>query len=169
MTQAEETVAAVLRAANGTLIGRVRLQKVFYLLDQLGLRSGFNYEYHHYGPYSADLSTAVADARAFHKIDEEIATRVSDGVAYSIYKLKPDAEISGASYGKLGEGRARVLVRRLKDEDATVLELAATIHWLKHKEKISKWDDELRRRKGAKVQSGRAAKARKLLTDLQLL
>jgi uncharacterized protein YwgA len=169
MTKPEETVAAVLNAANGTLIGRVRLQKIFYLLDQLGLRSGFDYEYYHYGPYSADLSTAVADARAFHKIDEETGSRVSDGVIYSIYKLRPDTEISSGAYGKLGEKRAKQLVGLLKDEDATVLELAATIHWLKHKEKITKWDEELRRRKGAKVQSGRANKAKKLLVDIHLL
>lgn len=169
MTTPEETVAAVLHAASGTLIGRVRLQKIFYLLDQLGLRSGFDYDYHHYGPFSAGLSTAVADARAFRMIDEEIGARVSDGVVYSIYKLKPGMEVTSAAYGKLGERRAKELVGALKDEDATVLELAATIHWLKYKEKISKWDEELRLRKGAKIQSGRAAKARKLLVNLQLL
>jgi len=169
MTKPEETVAAILHAANGTLIGRVRLQKIFYLLDQLGLKSGFDYEYHHYGPYSADLSVAVADARAFGKIDEEISARVSDGVAYSIYKLKPDTKVESGAYGKIGERRAKELIASLKGEDATVLELAATIHWLKHKERIGKWDEELRRRKGAKVQSGRAAKAKKLLVDLQLL
>lgn len=169
MTKPEEMVAAVLSAADGTLIGRVRLQKIFYLLDQMGLKSGFDYEYYHYGPYSSDLSTAVADARAFRKIDEEIGSRASDGVTYSIYKLRPEAEVRSQAFGRIGEQRAKQLVALLKNEDATVLELAATIHWLKHKEKIAKWDEELRRRKGAKVQNGRAAKAKKLLSDMQLL
>jgi len=57
----EQIVAAVVAAARGPLIGRVRLQKTVYLLDRVGLNSGFDYEYHHYGPYSRDLDNATAD------------------------------------------------------------------------------------------------------------
>lgn len=169
MKEPEKVVAAILRAAEGKLIGRVRMQKVFYLLDQLGLDSGFGYEYYHYGPYSADLSSAVADARAFHLIDEETAARAGDGVTYSIYKLQQDVEVNEGAFGKLGSKKAKELVTSLKDEDATVLELAATIHWLKHNENVVKWEEELKRRKGAKTQNGRTAKAKRLLVELGLL
>ena len=65
MTDRESIVVAVLAAANGRLAGRVRLQKVVYLLDRLGLESGFAYDYYHYGPFSRELDNAVADAEAF--------------------------------------------------------------------------------------------------------
>lgn len=51
-------VAAV---PGGELVGKVRLQKTVYLLDQLGLNSGFSYEYHHYGRYSEELAEQVVD------------------------------------------------------------------------------------------------------------
>jgi hypothetical protein len=41
MTEREDIVSAVIAAAGGELIGRVRLQKTVYLLDRLGLDSGF--------------------------------------------------------------------------------------------------------------------------------
>jgi uncharacterized protein YwgA len=60
MIEPEDKVAAVVDAAGGTLVSRVRLQKTVYLLDQLGFSSEFEYEYHHYGPYSRDLDNATA-------------------------------------------------------------------------------------------------------------
>ena len=43
MKEREDIVAAVVEAAGGTLIGRVRLQKAVYLLDRLGLESGLSF------------------------------------------------------------------------------------------------------------------------------
>jgi len=70
MIEPEDKVAAVVDAAGGTLVSRVRLQKTVYLLDQLGLGSGFEFEYHHYGPYSRDLDIATGDARALGVVRE---------------------------------------------------------------------------------------------------
>ena len=50
MQEREKAVADIVAATGGRLVSRVRLQKLAYLLDQLGARSGFNYIYHHYGP-----------------------------------------------------------------------------------------------------------------------
>lgn len=47
----EDIVAAVVVAAGGELTGRVRLQKTVYLLEQLGLSSGFPFEYNYYRLY----------------------------------------------------------------------------------------------------------------------
>ena len=55
MKEREDVVAAIVEAAGGQLTGRVRLQKAVYLLDHVGLNSGFEYDYHNYGPYSRDL------------------------------------------------------------------------------------------------------------------
>jgi hypothetical protein len=51
---------------------------------------------------------------------------------------------------------------------ATVLELAATIHWLAVTEGLPDWREELVRRKGAKTQNGRDRLALELLNALGL-
>ena len=50
----------------------------------------------------------------------------------------------------------------------TVLELAATAHWLLVHEKRKDWELELRRRKGVKLESGREKQALDLLKSLKL-
>src|SRR5690242_9308040 len=79
----------LLYASGGQVVGKIRLQKTVYLLDQLGLNSGFAFEYHHYGPYSAELADATDDCIAFDRISETIERRVSDGVRYSIFRAEP--------------------------------------------------------------------------------
>lgn len=163
----EDIVAAVLAAAGGQLTGRVRLQKTVYLLDQLGLKSGLPFEYHHYGPYSRDLDNATRDAKAFGVIEEEIAYRQSDHAAYSIFKLKDQDR--PAAYGKLGKKRAAELVKLFAETNVTVLELAATVDWLWRSEGYkTDWKAEITKRKGVKVQAGRLDKAVDLLKQLNL-
>ncbi len=106
----EHIVTALVAAAGGALTGRVRLQKTLYLLDRLGLHSGFGYEYHHYGPYSRDLDNATADAKAFGLITEQYDHRQSDGAMYSIFKLSQSPPIDEQAYGDLGRERASDLV-----------------------------------------------------------
>jgi uncharacterized protein YwgA len=166
MSEREDVVTAVLTAAGGELTGRVRLQKTVYLLDCLGLESGFAYEYHHYGPFSRDLENATADAKAFDLIEEKFDHRQSDGAVYSIFALKTKHD--SPAFGKLNPKRASELVRRFALTNVTVLELAATINWLGRVEKYPDWKSEVKKRKGIKVQNGRLEKAVELLTDLNL-
>jgi uncharacterized protein YwgA len=78
-------VAEVVRASGGSVYGRVRMQKMFYLLDRMGLGSGLQYEYHHYGPYSAELTEEIKDAVAFgflepvRKLPNQLFERVKYG------------------------------------------------------------------------------------------
>lgn len=167
MREREDVVAAILAAADGRLTGRVRLQKLVYLLDRLGLKSGFDYEYHNYGPYSRDLENATADAKAFGIIDETFGHRQSDGATYSIFTLKSPPS-SPPSFGRLSAAEAGRLVGRLMQVNVTVLELAATVDWLWRVEESPDWKGEVTKRKGVKVQAGRLAKAVELLTELNL-
>ena len=80
------------------MYGRVRLQKMFYLLDRIGLGSELDYEYHYYGPYSAELTEQIKDAVAFGFIEETPARRASDGVPYSVFG-RPTVEL-GESLGR---------------------------------------------------------------------
>lgn len=164
----EDIVAAIVSAAGGKLVGRVRLQKTAYLLDQLGLNSGFGYEYHHYGPYSRDLDNAVLDAEAFGLVEESFERRQSDGARYSIFSLRPGAKAKDETFSKLGRDRAAALIQKFANTNVTILELAATIDWLWRKERCSDWRAELTKRKGAKAQDGRLERAVDLLKEIEL-
>jgi len=164
--EGDRLIAEVIATAGGRIVGRVRLQKIFYLLDRLGLGSGFDYEYHHYGPYSGELAEAVEDATAFGLIDERIERRAYDGVPYSIFE-RP-RETPRARLGQMDQGKAARALELMQAEPATVLELAATIDWLKHQEQIGDWRPELIRRKGAKTEGGRVERAERLLRALNL-
>jgi len=166
MREQEHVVVAVIDAAGGKLTGRVRLQKTVYLLDQLGMNSGFSFDYHHYGPYSRELDNATADAKAFKLIVETFHQRQIDGASFSMFQLNGTAK--SGQFGKLGAKKAKELVAQLADASVTVLELAATIDWLWRYEKIADWQTEIRKRKGVKVQNGRLEKAVELLTALSL-
>lgn len=166
MKEREDVVAAVLAAAGGALIGRVRLQKAVYLMDRLGLESGFSFDYHHYGPFSRDLDNATADAKAFGLVEEDFERRQSDGATYSVFRLK--GEPKPEAYGRLEATKAGELAHLFAATNVTVLELAATVDWLWHVEKFTDWKSEITKRKGVKVQGGRLQKAVELLAQLKL-
>jgi uncharacterized protein YwgA len=166
MIEREEHVAAIVDSAGGKLVSRVRLQKIAYLLDQLGMESGFGYQYYHYGPYSRDLDNAILDAEAFDYIVEKFERRQSDGARYSVFESRkiPAANV----FGRLGATKAKQVIRKLADTNVTVLELAATAHWLAAVEKVPDWKKEIVRRKGPKTENNRLDKALDLLGDLGL-
>ncbi len=66
-----EKAAAVIQDAGGRVIGRTKLQKITYLLCAAGLEDGFDFEYRHYGPYSENLSDAIAEARLGGLVSED--------------------------------------------------------------------------------------------------
>jgi uncharacterized protein len=162
----EEIVTAVVAAAGGTLASRVRLQKSVYLLDRLGLDSGFDYDYYHYGPYSRDLENAAADAQAFEMLVEEFGRRKSDGAMYSVFKT--NSQPKKEAFGSLDVKTAENIMQSLAATNVTVLELAATVDWLCHFEKRRDWQSEVRKRKGVKASQDRLEKAIGLLKDLGL-
>lgn len=164
MHEPEHYVADILEAAGGRLVSRIRLQKIAYLLDQLGADSGFSYSYHHYGPYSRDLDNAILDAKAFDLVKEDYEHRKSDGARYSVFVRQNSAK----AYQRVNDSRLRDVTRRLASHDVTVLELAATAHWLEKVERVSDWKAEIRRRKGSKTENGRLEKATKLLAEVGL-
>ena len=166
----EHIVAAVVAAGGGELIGRVRLQKTFYLLDQLGLQSGFNFYYHHFGPYSAELESALLDAQAFDLLEEETCFRQRDGARYSVFRLKQGAEQPDIEedFGQLSREEVERMVRKFAQTNITILELAATIDWLWRFEHLTDWREEISRRKNMKVQGGRLQRAIQLLEELGL-
>ena len=163
-----EILTGVLALADGEVVGRVRLQKMFYLLDELGLSSGLSYTYHHFGPYSDELSDELMYAMFNDDVEELTRTRFSDGARYSVFSLSAEVAPPTDKVGSLAVDVAGPLVQKLKKENATVLELASTIHWLKHHEGYAEWEDELRARKGNKVTADRKERACRLLEEIGL-
>lgn len=166
MAKLHELVADLVQVAGGELTGRVRLQKIIYLLDHKGLHSGASYIYYHYGPYSEDLWDAVSDAKFFEGLREDSA---SDGSSppYSVFKLVQQRRLND-KVGDLPVDTARELLTKLKSINSTVLELASTIHWLAFVERVPNWKSEIEVRKAGKTGQGRLEKAEKLLKELNL-
>ena len=160
-------VPSLVMAAGGEIVGKIRLQKVVYLLDQMGLDSGFSYEYYHYGPYSEDLAERVEDDVVFGHMHANQRRRLSDGVPYVAYSAESsgDGDILGA---QMPVERISAALAEMQRHSSTVLELAATIHWLAVMEAIADWRTELVRRKGAKTSNDRAQRAFELLRTLGL-
>ena len=165
MPDLDELLVGAVALAGGELVGRIRLQKVVYLLDQLGMNSGASFEYHHYGPYSEAVSDAVTDAKFWGHLEEVVSFRVTDGAPYSSFRTDNPAP------ARLGELRAEDATRYLgmfKGHTSTVLEVAATVHWLVFKEGRADWRAQIEVRKEGKTGNGRLDKALGLLQELGL-
>ncbi len=78
--------------AGGEVYGKIRLQKMIFLLDNLGLESNYSFSYHHYGPYSSELADKIISEVNSSKIIEEQKRRMSDGVSYSVFKVRKKRE-----------------------------------------------------------------------------
>ena len=161
-------IASLVAALGGEIVGKIRLQKVVYLLDRLGLDSGFSYAYHHYGPYSSELSDAADVETYFGELKEEQRNRVSDGVPYVIFKSEKNIGNIGEGVGNLSVDDIGKYSSIMKAYTATELELAATAYWLAHEEEVSDWRSELKTRKGIKTERGRTDRAIELLDKLGL-
>lgn len=166
MPELNQLLVDAVALAGGELVGRIRLQKVVYLLDQLGMNSGAPFEYHHYGPYSESVSDAVTDAKFWGHMKEAVSFRVADGAPYSSFKTENPEPLQ---LGDLSAEDAKRYLAKFAGHTSTVLELAATVHWLLVKEGRVDWRGEMEVRKAGKTGNGRLEKAVDLLENLNLL
>jgi uncharacterized protein YwgA len=168
MPELDQLVVGAVALAGGELVGRIRLQKVIYLLDQLGMNSGAQFTYHHYGPYSEAVSDAVTDAKFWGRIKEAVNFRLADGAPYSSFKTDNTENPEPDQLGDLSAEDAMRYLAKFVGHTSTVLELAATVHWLAFKEERADWRNEIEVRKAGKTSNGRLDKALALLQDLNL-
>jgi uncharacterized protein len=147
--------ASIVRDAGGELVGRTRLQKIAFLMQLAGFGDDFSFEYHHFGPYSEDLSQAMEIAVALGPVSEE--ERLADwGGRYSIFRLRE-------RQGDPDPQRADFIRHALR-LNPVELELAATAAYLFVFEGIggkaggNPWR-ETRRRKPSKAADGRLERA----------
>jgi hypothetical protein len=150
--------AAVVRDAGGRIVGRTRLQKTAYLLEEAGLGEGFSFGYKHYGPYSEELAEATRLAALFGLVNET-EQPASWGGRYSIYETDaaPDPGIAAAR---------RALAQEAARAGAVELELAATALFLAREGVANAWA-ETARRKPDKAADGRLDAAQAIYARLR--
>jgi uncharacterized protein YwgA len=167
MSNVPDLIVDIVALSGGRLVGRTRMQKTAYLLDAKGMKSGAAYYYYNFGPFSDEVADGISDSKFVGSLVEKIGHRQTDGSPFSIFESgRPANQIT--ALGNLKRSDAINILNRLSAASSTVLELAATIHWLTFVEKVADWRTELKRRKGAKVDNGRMGKAADLLTQLGL-
>lgn len=154
-------VAELISLNGGRLVGRTRLQKSVYLLQARGIDLGFDFDYHHYGPYSEELANAARDAEALGLVGVE--WKNAYGNEYAIFQ----SNVAVSDFPKFD--KASEVLRVLSKYDATVLELAATADFLeKNGYGHDAWD-ETRRRKASKITPQRLEQSKSLLEDLKAI
>ena len=162
----KDVVVNLIRMNGSHLVSRSRLQKGAYLLNRCGAKFELTFTYHHYGPYSSELTYGWEDAQAEGRIEIEEETG-QHGVRYSVFRLKHSGE-DPENLGDLSADTATKLVRKMGRFSDTVLELAATIVYLRENGYGERTFEELRMRKPLKAAGGRIERARDLLCDLGL-
>lgn len=148
----------IVEAAGGEIVGRTRLQKIAYVLSRAGFVKGLTFSYHHFGPYSEDLTRAIDDAVLLKQVSRVDHT-AGWGGNYSIFRTTDDT-----ADAKLNK-KAKDLASFLADKNAVILELAATAIFLADEGVSDAWS-ELRRRKPSKSSDENMKKATELVRDI---
>lgn len=163
MMDAVDWLSALVRESGGEIIGKTRLQKIVYLLEAKNLGWGFSFDYHNYGPFSAELAFALDDAEALNFI----STRERPGfheIPYTIYEATEFAPKFEKAHPRSAKRSAAL--RIMNDQPALVLELAATAVYLQKNGYAEDFWNEVRRRKPLKASADRLQSAKKLLREL---
>lgn len=160
MTETPESVAKIVGLNGGKLVGKTRLQKSSYFLEELGVGFGFPFEYYFYGPYSEELSEFLDYASALNLIDVKW-DRTSAGDKYAIFETKSKFEDED-----IDDFRKSIL-SVLAGYDSVVLELAATADFLEKNGYGTEAWKETCSRKAEKASQNRIVKAKDLLGALR--
>lgn len=162
------SVLALLVTESGGLEGRLRVQKLMYLLQRKGVRAlePVFFEYHRYGPFSTEVVDLLNEGVRSRIVEEH---REQDG-DWQKYTYRPEA--NAERYANKVDGTTRALVGEVLDACRgahwRTLELAATSDFLRRAEKLD-WDAAVKaalERKPACAQYEDAA--RKLIDALRL-
>ncbi|MDI6602227.1 MAG: hypothetical protein QME46_10715 [Thermoanaerobacteraceae bacterium] len=111
----------------GEIEGRKKLQKIVYILKNLGANFVEDFYFHYFGPYSDTLTVELEELKSMNIIEEE----KEENGSYPKYKyrLKPNDNYTYENHGNLEKYRA--LIEKLNNQKARFLELVATIMYFK--------------------------------------
>ncbi len=154
-----ESAADIIRMAGGQIVGRTKLQKIAYLLEAIGVGSGFHFEYRHYGPYSEQLANATSSAKALGIIDEaEYSTNW--GGWYSVFKTQEKIDAMTPEVAKF--------IETASTANSVDLELAATAVFLNASGEPDPWGETASRKpeKSKMIESAKQLYARLRTPDV---
>jgi uncharacterized protein len=163
MTQASD-VAHLILLNGGRLVGKTRLQKSAYFLEAKGVGFGFDFSYHHFGPYSEELSNSADDAIALKLIDIDWKTSQA-GARYAIFRV---GEAPSDGNGAQDDKRKKIL-DVLSKYSAVELELAATADFFERTALAADAWAETKRRKSGKLSGERLHRSKQLLEEIKLI
>ena len=162
-------VLAEVTTQHGVLEGRVRIQKIMYLLRRSSpeLLDGVNFYYHHYGPFSSTVVDSVAGALSWRVLEQQVKTFSDDKQRYE-YVLGPGAAESAEPLDDPSKAVVTRLVNHVKTEHWRTLELAATIDFLEQSEQLSRAEATSKALRLKPLCTEYETKARALLERLRL-
>lgn len=114
---------------NNEIVGRKRLQKMFFIFQSLGYNFDLEYTYQHYGPYSSQLQLETdllgTEGLITERFDEK-------KYSYSVTEAGRNFMREIEEKGLMGSfHRVPVeAINRLQQQDAELLELVSTILYL---------------------------------------
>lgn len=118
-----EKLKFLLKVAGGKVEGRKKLQKLAYICQSKGEFLSYDFDFHLYGVYSADLTNDVLLAKEWGILNEKARGNKFD---IELLEKPQDSNLLKNSLGFR-------LVAKLKDEQSTVLEVLSTIIYLDSK------------------------------------
>jgi uncharacterized protein len=126
----------LIEANGGKIDSRIRIQKESYLLAASGfdLISTESFSYHHYGPFSRELSDCLQFAVSVELLTETVAPGANDGTKYE-YSLSQAGQKYLEDAGKVDDRHAK-LVRICSQQHWRTLELAATSLFLQKRDEL---------------------------------
>lgn len=136
---AEELREAVIDALVRRLhdVGKIQTQKLVYFLQEAyGLPLGCRFYLHHYGPYSEEVERSISNLRLMGYVRVE-----SDPAGYGFHVTpSSSAEPGWRVVSENAQAEIDPVLERLGGMDASRLELAATIHYVRKRFKLDKPD-----------------------------
>lgn len=169
----------IVRDAGGMLTGRIRLQKIAFLMHLSGflrdLPLPLAFEYYYYGPYSEALSRDLNLCEKSGFLKKETKPEEWGG-EYSVYSLGENAADAkqAPEIESQKKTQEKAFVQAAKDRSSVLLELAATAAYLYEYEGIGKirhgnaWS-ETKSRKQVKARDGRLRQAYEVYETLREL
>jgi len=105
--------------------GRKKLQKMVHLLSSTGTNFPFKFQYHHYGPYSAELQQEIDFMVSYGMLDE-----IKSSYGYTYQVTDRGREFMNQLDSQYNENVNQDLVGSLNQQSSQFLEMVSTYAFL---------------------------------------
>jgi uncharacterized protein len=157
-------IEQIVAISDGKIVGKIRLQKMFYLLQKSGLDTQYEFEYYHYGPYSSSLAedAQLAEFLGTLNSDPKLGYHNVPYVVFTTDMPAPEKVVN------VDRDTLTKKIHLMDSYSSVVLELAATLLFLQE-DYSEAAEVELKIRKPSKATPQRIEAAKELLGKLELV